>query len=122
MTITANELVQKIGTIIYDKKGFNILALEVGHFSTVTDYLIIAEGNVDRHVIAIGQEIISTLRDVYGIRPHHVEGLHAGDWLLIDYCDVIIHLFMPTIREKYQLERLWSQGQPVNLQFSSATV
>lgn len=119
MTLTTNELVQKISKIISDKKGMNILALEVGQFSTVTDYLVIAEGNVDRHVMAIGQEIITTLRDEDGIRPHHVEGLHVGDWLLIDYCDVIIHLFMPGLRAKYQLERLWSQGHPVELQLAT---
>jgi len=115
MSLTSKELVQKISKIIYEKKGLNILALYVGSFSTVTDYLIIADGSVNRHVRAIGQEIIKDLRDNDGVRPHHVEGLHVGDWLLIDYCDVLVHIFMPGLRDKYQLERLWESGKIVDL-------
>lgn len=114
----SKDLIQKISQTIYDKKGLNILALEVGHFSTVADYLVIAEGNVERHVMAIGQEIISVLRDEHGVRPHHVEGLHTGDWVLIDYCDILIHLFMPGMREKFQLEKLWADGKTIDLELS----
>lgn len=110
MMITTEILIQKIAEVISDKKGLNTLALDVSHFSTVTDYLVIAEGNVDRHVIAIANEIIKVLKDEYHLRPHHVEGLHVGDWVLIDYADIIIHLFMPGMREKYRLEELWSKG------------
>ena len=115
MTATAKELVQKISKIIYEKKGINTLALYVGGFSTVTDFLMIAEGNVDRHVIAIAQEIVKELRDREGIRPNLVEGLHVGDWVLLDYSDIIIHLFRPDLRGKYQLEQLWSKGELVDL-------
>lgn len=114
----SKDLIQKISQVIFDKKGLNILALSVGHFSTVTDYLVIAEGNVERHVMAIGQEIISVLRDEHGLRPHHVEGLHSGDWILIDYCDILIHLFMPGMRDKFQLEKLWSGGKSIELNLS----
>lgn len=121
MTMDSKDLIQKISQVICDKKGFNILALEVGHFSSVTDYLIIAEGNVERHVMAIAQTIVSELRDQYGIRPHHVEGLHSGEWVLIDYSDILIHLFMPGLREKFQLETLWSDAKIVELNLSLST-
>ncbi len=114
----SKDLIQKISQVINDKKGLNVLALSVGHFSTVTDFLIIAEGNVERHVMAIAQAIVSEIRDECGIRPHHVEGLHSGDWILIDYCDVLVHLFMPGMREKFQLEQLWSGGKTVDLNLS----
>jgi len=68
--------------------------------------------------MAIAQEIISVLRDDFGIRPHHVEGLHSGEWILLDYCDILIHLFKPDTREKFQLEELWSGGKVVELNLS----
>lgn len=112
----SKELVQKISKIIYEKKGLNILALYVGHFSSVTDYIIIAEGNVSRHVQAIGQEIIKLVRDDDDVRPQHVEGLQSGEWLLIDYSDILVHVFMPGLRSKYRLEELWNMGKIVDLE------
>ena len=111
-------LIQEISQVIYDKKGLNILALSVGHFSTVADYLIIAEGNVERHVMAIGQNVVTSIRDECGVRPHHAEGLHSGDWILLDYCNVLVHLFMPGMREKFQLEKLWADGKIIELNLS----
>lgn len=108
------ELAQKIGEIIVDKKGKNVLTLEVGHFSSVANYLIICEGNVDRHVIAIAGSIVKTVRDEDKTRPHHVEGMSTGDWILIDYGVVLVHIFMPDLRERYQLEELWSRGKIVS--------
>ncbi len=109
------ELVQKICQAIYDKKGFNILALQVTDISTITDYLVIAEGNVDRHVVAIAQEVVKEIEARFGFRPHHIEGVSSGDWVLIDYIDVMVHIFMPDSREKFRLEELWSKGTPVEL-------
>ena len=114
----SKQLVQIISQIIFDKKGVNILALEVGHFSSVTDFMILAEGNVERHVGAIAQAIVTELRDEYGIRPVRVDGLSESDWVLLDYSDVIIHLMLPSIREKFQLEELWSEGKRVDLDLS----
>lgn len=118
MALITKDIVERASQIIYDKKGLNILALDVGSFSSIIDYLVIAEGNVERHVMAIAHEIVKELRDTYDIRPHHVEGLSEGDWVLIDYCDFIIHLFMPGMREKFQLENLWSEGKVVDLHLS----
>lgn len=118
MSLESKELVQKISKVIYEKKGLNILALYVGHISSVTDYLIIAEGNVNRHVQAIGQEVVKVLRDDDDVRPLHVEGLQTGEWLLIDYSDVLVHIFMPGLRSKYQLESLWKMGKIVDLELA----
>jgi len=103
--------IQKICQAIYDKKGFNILALDVRGISTVTDYLIIAEGNVDRHVMAIANTIVEET----GTVPHHIEGMQSGDWVLLDFVDVIVHIFLPEMREKFRLEELWSKGKPIEL-------
>ncbi len=116
MALTSKELVEIISKIIYEKKGLNVLALYVGDFSTVTDYLIIAEGAVDRHVTAIGQEIVKELRNKESLRPYHAEGLGVGDWILIDYFDVVVHIFKPETRSKYNLEELYAAGRTVELE------
>lgn len=110
------ELLNLIGQIIYNKKGFNILGLDVRDVSSLTDFFIIAEGNVNRHVKAIAQAVIEALK-AKGHEPLHVEGLTDGDWVVIDYLEVVIHLFMPGVRDKYRLEELWHQGKIVDLTF-----
>lgn len=99
---------------IFDKKGVNSIALDVRGISNLTDYVLIAEGNVDKHVTAIAEAIIRRMEE-FGQRPIYVEGLKTGDWVVIDYLYIMIHLFMPGLRDKYQLEQLWKQGQIVDL-------
>lgn len=108
------QLLNLIGQIIFDKKGFNILGLDIREISTLTDFFIIAEGNVDKHVRAIAQAIIAALK-VEGHEPLHVEGLSDGSWVVIDYLEIVIHLFMPGMRERYRLEELWREGKVVDL-------
>jgi ribosome-associated protein len=103
-----------IAQAIFDKKGFNILGLDVRHISTLTDFFIIAEGNVDRHVRAMGSSITSKMKE-NGIMPLHVEGEQSGDWIVIDYGEIVIHLFTPELREKYAIEQLWHEGKLVDL-------
>ncbi len=106
--------VQAAAQVIFDKKGINILAIDVRGISTLTDYVLIAEGSVDRHVIGIAREIIDVLKGM-GERPIHVEGLEQGDWVVIDYLNYMIHIFMPGLRDKYQLEGLFSDGKIIEL-------
>lgn len=109
----------RIAQVIYDKKGFNILVLDVREICTMTDFFIIAEGTVDRHVKALSQTIIDEFakekRD-----PLHVEGQQEGDWVVIDYGDFVIHLFIPELREKYALEELWEKGKVVDVKIDTA--
>jgi|SRR5579872_1947671 len=104
-----------IAQTIFNKKGVNILALDVSAFSSITDYVIIAEGNVDRHVTAIAHAIQEVLREM-GRKPVHVEGMQTGDWVVLDYLTIMVHLFAPGLRDKYQLEQLWQKGEIVDLQ------
>ncbi len=107
-------MLSQIAQIVYDKKGSNILALDVKGLSTITDYLLIAEGNVDRHVISMAKNIIELLGKG-GVRPVRTEGLQSGDWVVLDYLDVVVHLFQPGFRDKYSLEIVWNEGQIVDL-------
>lgn len=108
----------RIAQAIYDKKGFNILVLDVREICTMTDYFIIAEGTVDRHVKALSQTIVDELAR-RGLEPLHIEGQQEGDWVVLDYGDFVIHLFIPELREKYALEELWQEGQIVDVKIDT---
>jgi ribosome-associated protein len=112
------KILNTIAQTIYDKKGKNILALDVKGVSSLTDYVLIAEGNVDRHVIAIAQSVMDEMKKE-GERPFMVEGLETGDWVVLDYLEYMVHLFMPGLREKYRLEELFRDGKIVDLQIKT---
>ncbi len=107
-----------IAQAIYDKKGINILALDVRGVSMLTDFAVIAEGNVDRHVIAVANAVLMALKGI-GCTPSHVEGLQVGDWVVLDYLDFMVHLFMPGLRDKYRLEQLWKEGRICDLRIDT---
>lgn len=98
---------EKILNCIADKKGHDVVVLDVSKHSTITDSVIIAEGNIDRHVMAIGQAIYKELKEAK-ISCIYAEGLQTGDWILLDYGTVIVHIFHPEMRKKYRLEELYS--------------
>lgn len=78
----------------------------------MTDYFVIASGTSDTHVRALGEHIQDELRKE-GHHAHHVEGIQQGRWVLLDYVDFVVHLFHPSLRTFYQLERLWSDAEMV---------
>lgn len=108
------ENLNAIAQVIYDKKGFNILALDVQGLSSITDYLLIAEGNVDRHVSSIARAVVDELHE-RGEKPVHLEGIANGDWAVLDFGEVMVHIFGPNLRERYSLERLWGESKIVDL-------
>jgi ribosome-associated protein len=103
-----------IAQTIFDKKGFNILALDVRGISTMTDFFLIAEGSVDRHVKALSMAIQEQL-DAMHVPLYRIEGEKDGDWIVMDYSDIVIHLFIQELREKYALEELWKKAKIVDL-------
>ena len=103
-----------IAEALFEKKGSNILAIDVKKDSSMADYVILVDGNVERHVLALAKVVEKKMRDI-GERPAHVEGLQSGNWVVLDYFQLIVHLFTSDMRQKYQLERLWSNGQVVEL-------
>ena len=114
-------LLNTIAQVIFDKKGSNILALDLRGISSITDFVVIAEGNVDRHVIAIASAVEQAL-DEQGVKPVHVEGMQIGDWVVLDYLHIMVHLFMPGMRDKYQLEKLWREGEIIDLHIETDKV
>ncbi|MEO8138780.1 MAG: ribosome silencing factor [Gemmatimonadota bacterium] len=97
---------------IEDLKGRDILVLDLRGLSEATDYFIIATGTSDTHVRGIGHSVLDRL-DRRGVHAHHVEGLPAGRWVLLDFVDFVVHLFHPEARSFYQLERLWNDAPEI---------
>jgi ribosome-associated protein len=104
-----------VAQTIFDRKGFNILALDVRGISTMTDYYLIAEGNIDRHVRSIALSVKDTLKEEEGRKLVHMEGEVDGDWVVVDYGEFVLHVLIPEMREKYALEELWKEGKIVDL-------
>jgi ribosome-associated protein len=89
-----------------DSKAEDIVAIDIAGKSALGDHMVVASGRSNRHVASICDRLISELKDA-GFGNPRVEGLAAGDWVLIDAGDVIIHVFRPEIREFYNIEKMW---------------
>lgn len=100
-----------------DKKAQDLRVLNLGPVSDFTDYFLICSGTSERQVQAIAEAIQESLSKT-GSRPIHVEGQRAGNWVLLDYGDLVAHVFQPEPREFYGLEKLWSDAQDETRQFS----
>jgi ribosome-associated protein len=105
---------QRAAHLCLDLKAQDVLLLNLKPVSDMTDFFVIGSGTSDTHVRSVAQRVMDELREE-GIRPAHVEGLEQGRWVLLDYVDFVVHLFHPTLRQFYQLERLWADAEPVAL-------
>lgn len=98
-----------------DKKGIDIKVLDLRQVASFTEFFIIASGTSQRQVQAIADEITDQLKKQLDRRAIRVEGYGAGEWVLLDYGDFVVHLFNKDAREFYDLERLWRDAQKVEL-------
>lgn len=106
----SKELVDIIVNLIQSKKGFNITILNLKNLSAMADYFIICSGDATIHVKAIADEIDKKLRKE-GIKSHNREGYNTLNWVLLDYFDVVVHVFKKDSREYYNLEKLWGDAE-----------
>lgn len=93
-----------------DRKALDIVALDLREMISYTDYFVICSGRSDRQTKAIHDAIHQGLKKDYGLLPRRVEGLAQARWILMDYLDVIVHVFTPETREYYRLEQLWGEA------------
>jgi len=104
-----------------ERKAYDLVVMEVGDLTSIADYFIVCSGRSDRQVQSIAQGIEENLRGM-GVRPHSVEGATRGQWLLMDFSDVIVHIFYEPVREFYDLEGLWSDAPRAQLPEPYATL
>ena len=104
---------------LHDKKATDVVVIDVRGISTITDYLVIAEGAVNRHVSALSHNVQDTLKKECKQRPVRVEGESEGQWVVVDYVDVMVHVFQPEARSHYQLELLFPDAPRVDIDISA---
>lgn len=108
-----NEKLKKIVKLLDEKKAEDILAIKIDELTVLSDYFIIANGTSAVHIRSLADEIEEKMSEI-GIEPTAVEGRATG-WILLDYGDILVHLFTPDSREYYNLERLWTDGAKIDL-------
>ena len=108
--MNSEQLSQLVIDALEDVKAQDIVRLDVGNMTTVTDYMIIASGTSRRHVQALVDNVAEKAREA-GHKPIGVEGEEGGEWVLLDLQDALVHVMLPKVREFYNLEKLWSMGE-----------
>jgi ribosome-associated protein len=111
MTTPAPErLAELIADYAGDAKAIDPVELDLRDVLAYTDYFVICTGNTDRQTKAIHDRIHEGLKKEHGLLPRRVEGLSESRWILMDYLDVVVHVFTPEAREFYRLEQLWGEA------------
>lgn len=106
--MTSKELADKIVEALDSKKGVDIEVIDVMDKTTLADYFVIASGNSTTQIKALTDEVEFQLKKEFGLYPDHIEGRSGDRWMLMDYKDVVVHVFHPEERANYNLEKLWS--------------
>lgn len=114
--MTSKELAQAAVAAALDKKGLQPTLLDLTKDNAYADYILVVSGRSDRHVQSVADGIEKAIRDDMGRRPIGVEGNRDGQWSLIDYGEVVVHVFYHPIREHYDLEGLWSSAKRVPIE------
>ncbi|SHF47260.1 ribosome silencing factor [Desulforamulus putei] len=114
MTLSAREIVDIAHKAADDKKATDITVLDISHISIICDYFLICTGRSSTQVQAVAEHIEEKLEEA-GVKPLRIEGFREGSWILLDYGDVVIHVFQEMERNFYNLERLWGDAQVVEM-------
>ncbi len=108
-------MARKAALLAAEKQAIDILVLDLRKVTDFTDYFVICSGAVDVHVKAIYEHIESEFRKL-GWKSSHIEGTEVLRWVLMDFIDVVVHVFQPDVRGYYALERLWGDAPPVKVE------
>lgn len=112
--MTSLETAMLAAKALDSKKGADIKVIKVGDVSILSDYIVIATGRSSTQVKALSEEVEEKL-DEAGISVSHIEGHRSNSWVLLDYIDVVVHVFSDEAREYYNLERLWQDGEDIDI-------
>ena len=106
--------VKRVVSIMMDKKAEQVVVLKLTAISDITDFVVICQGNSTRQNSAISAEIKKKLSRQFKLKPFGVEGEREGDWILLDYIDFVVHIFLEETRQRYALEKLWMDAKRYN--------
>lgn len=108
-------LAHKIADLMFNKKGYDVRILDLKEIASFADYFVICSADSDTQVKAISDEIDKNLKD-QGIKSWHKEGYKALNWVLLDYVDVVVHIFKKEMREFYNIEKLWGDAPVIEVE------
>jgi len=108
--LTPEQIAAAIGELAADRKALDIIQLDLRGMISYTDYFVICSGRTERQTKAIHDAVHEGMKTTHGLLPHRVEGLPQARWILIDYLDVVVHVFTPEARDYYRLEQLWGEA------------
>ncbi|HXT18420.1 MAG TPA: ribosome silencing factor [Gemmatimonadaceae bacterium] len=111
-TTNSLALAQRAAQIAIDNKAQDVVLLDLRGVTDMTDFFIIASGTSDTATRSIGEHVLEEMKKE-GSPAHHIEGLEKGRWVLLDFVDFVVHVFHPTLRNFYQLERLWADAEQI---------
>ena len=111
--MTSLEKAKNIARILDKKKAIDIIGIETKELTVMSDYFIIASGTTNTHVRALADEVDDEMKKL-GVEVDHIEGRATG-WILLDYNDVLVHVFQPESRQYYNIERLWNDAARIDL-------
>ncbi|ATB31233.1 ribosome silencing factor [Melittangium boletus] len=106
----AHALARKIGNLLSDKKAVDIVILDVRGMTSYADYVVVASGESDRQVSSMAEHVLVKLKESEGLRPVGHEGMDTGQWVLLDFGEVVAHIFYSEMRAHYDLEGLWADA------------
>ncbi|MCL2633317.1 MAG: ribosome silencing factor [Oscillospiraceae bacterium] len=112
--MTDNEILAVAVKTLDDKKGHDIKVIKIADISVIANYFVLATGTSSTQVKALADEVEHKL-SLSGTAPRRTEGYNGADWIVLDYIDVIIHIFYKETREFYDLERLWQDGEEIDI-------
>ncbi|MGH2835246.1 MAG: ribosome silencing factor [Solirubrobacteraceae bacterium] len=118
--MTPEEITMAAAELASDAKAEGIVALDLRGLTSVADYFVICTGRSDRQVKAIHDRIHLGMKNAHGTLPTRVDGATQAQWVLMDYGDVIVHVFTPEMRDFYRLEQLWGEAPSRTLEFAAA--
>ncbi|MBJ7457802.1 MAG: ribosome silencing factor [Thermoleophilaceae bacterium] len=119
-TITGEQISRRIAGLLDDKKGVEIVALDVRGLANFADYFVFCSGRSDRQAKALHDAVREGMKIDPELLPVHTEGERERRWILLDYGDVIVHIMIPEVREYYRLEQLWGDAPRLELDLSPA--
>ena len=113
--MTPETILSAIVELATDRKAQDIVSMDLRAIAGFADYFLICSGRSDRQCKAIHDAIHLGMKTDHGLLPSRVEGLSEGRWILMDYLDVVVHVFTPETRERYRLEQLWGEAPSTHL-------
>ena len=112
----SKELAKTISIILDDKKARSVKIIETNKQTIIADYVVIATGTSSTHIRSLAGEVEFQVREKCGVEPSRISGHDSTDWIIMDYDSVLVHIFNSEAREYYKLEKLWGDGESVNVE------